>query len=146
MFELVLANYYISVISARWLRIETRLPVSFKHLVLPPHFLDLQALPLSALHNRKFEARYSSTIQTFNKTQPQGFQTLYTPEDVFIGTPTGGGKTTCAEFASLRLWNKRKQPRAVCMTHTRKRWINVRWSGTESSAMCRVAMKLSVSR
>ncbi|KII91381.1 hypothetical protein PLICRDRAFT_135522 [Plicaturopsis crispa FD-325 SS-3] len=122
MFEPVPPNYYISIVSDRWLHAETRLPISFKHLILPEKFppptplLDLQALPLSALHNKDFESIYSSTIQTFNKIQTQVFQALYTSdENVFIGAPTGSGKTICAEFALLRLWSKREQPRAVCI-------------------------------
>ncbi|OBZ77999.1 putative U5 small nuclear ribonucleoprotein helicase [Grifola frondosa] len=122
MFEPVPPNYYISIISDRWLHAETRLPISFKHLILPEKFppptplLDLQALPLSALHNKEFESIYSSTIQTFNKIQTQVFQALYTTdENVFIGAPTGSGKTICAEFALLRLWSKREQQRAVCI-------------------------------
>ncbi|KAK0203464.1 putative RNA helicase [Desarmillaria ectypa] len=122
MFEPVPPNYYISIISDRWLHSETRLPISFKHLILPEKFptptplLDLQPLPLSALHNKEFEKIYASTIETFNKIQTQVFQALYTSdENVFIGAPTGSGKTVCAEFALLRLWSKREQPRAVCI-------------------------------
>ncbi|SJK98702.1 probable ATP dependent RNA helicase [Armillaria ostoyae] len=122
MFEPVPPNYYISIISDRWLHSETRLPISFKHLILPEKFptptplLDLQPLPLSALHNKEFEKLYASTIETFNKIQTQVFQALYTSdENVFIGAPTGSGKTVCAEFALLRLWSKREQPRAVCI-------------------------------
>ncbi|THG98887.1 hypothetical protein EW026_g3361 [Hermanssonia centrifuga] len=122
MFEPVPPNYYISVISDRWLHAETRLPISFKHLILPEKFpaptplLDLQPLPLSALHNKEYESIYSSTLQTFNKIQTQVFQALYTTDDnVFVGAPTGSGKTICAEFALLRLWSKRDQPRAVCI-------------------------------
>ncbi|KIP11835.1 hypothetical protein PHLGIDRAFT_124513 [Phlebiopsis gigantea 11061_1 CR5-6] len=122
MFEPVPPNYYISVVSDRWLHAETRLPISFKHLILPEKFpaptplLDLQQLPLSALHNREFENIYSSGIKTFNKIQTQVFQALYTTDDnIFIGAPTGSGKTVCAEFALLRLWSKREQPRAVCI-------------------------------
>ncbi|KAH9059761.1 putative RNA helicase [Lactarius vividus] len=122
MFEPVPPNYYISVIADRWLHAETRLPISFKHLILPEKFpqptalLDLQPLPLSALHNKEFEAIYSSTLKTFNKIQTQVFQALYTSdENVFIGAPTGSGKTICAEFALLRLWSKAEQPRAVCI-------------------------------
>ncbi|PFH47664.1 hypothetical protein AMATHDRAFT_77103 [Amanita thiersii Skay4041] len=122
MFEPVPPNYYISIISDRWLHAETRLPISFKHLILPEKFpaptplLDLQPLPIPALHNKEFETIYSNTIQTFNKIQTQVFQALYTTdENVFIGAPTGSGKTICAEFALLRLWSKREQPRAVCI-------------------------------
>lgn len=122
MFEPVPPNYYIYVVSDRWLHAETRLPISFKHLILPEKFppptplLDLQPLPLPALHNKEFESIYSSTIHEFNKIQTQVFQALYTTDDnVFIGAPTGSGKTICAEFALLRLWSKREQPRAVCI-------------------------------
>lgn len=122
MFEPVPPNYYVSVVSERWLHSETRLPISFKHLILPAKFppptslLDLQPLPLSALHNKEFESIYSSTIKNFNKIQTQVFQALYTTDDnVFIGAPTGSGKTICAEFALLRLWSKRDPPRAVCI-------------------------------
>ncbi|KAI0731785.1 Sec63-domain-containing protein [Fomitopsis betulina] len=122
MFEPVPPNYYISIVSDRWLHAETRLPILFKHLILPEKFppptplLDLQPLPLSALHNREFESIYSSTIQTFNKIQTQVFQALYTTdENVFVGAPTGSGKTVCAEFALLKLWSKREQQRAVCI-------------------------------
>ncbi|KAG8216298.1 putative RNA helicase [Butyriboletus roseoflavus] len=122
MFEPVPPNYYISVVSDRWLHAETRLPISFKHLILPEKFppptplLDLQPLPLSALHNKEYEAIYSNTIQTFNKIQTQVFQALYTSdENVFVGAPTGSGKTICAEFALLKLWNKKDNSRAVCV-------------------------------
>ncbi|KAL0064659.1 Pre-mRNA-splicing helicase BRR2 [Marasmius tenuissimus] len=109
MFEPVPPNYYISVISDRWLHAETRLPISFKHLILPEKFppptplLDLQSLPTSALHNKHFEKIYSSSITNFNKIQTQ---------NVFIGAPTGSGKTICAEFALLRLWSKPQAARA----------------------------------
>ena len=123
MFEPVLLNYYISVVLDHWLHVETRLPISFKHLILPEKFppptplLDLQALPLSALHNKEFEGIYSSTIQTFNKIQTQVFQAFNqtSNKNVFIGAPTGGGKTICAEFALLPLWSKCEQPWAVCI-------------------------------
>ncbi|BGP06391.1 Pre-mRNA-splicing helicase BRR2 [Rhodotorula toruloides] len=114
-------NYFISVVSDRWLHAETRLPLSFKHLILPEKFpppttlLDLQPLPVSALHNREFQALYSD-IEAFNKIQTQVFQALYTANDnVFVGAPTGSGKTICAEFALLRLWSQAEPRRAVCI-------------------------------
>ena len=122
MFEPVPPNYFISIISDRWLNSETRVPVSFKHLILPEKFpppttlLELQHLPITALHNKEFEAIYSSTIKTFNKIQTQVFQPLYTTDDnVFIGAPTGSGKTICAEFALMRLWSQPQSKRAVCI-------------------------------
>ncbi|GAA6043916.1 hypothetical protein JCM8097_004108 [Rhodosporidiobolus ruineniae] len=115
-------NYFISVVSDRWLHSETRLPLSFKHLILPEKFpppttlLDLQPLPVSALHNKEFEALYSDSLDAFNKIQTQVFQALYTSNDnVFVGAPTGSGKTICAEFALLRLWSQPEPARAVCI-------------------------------
>ena len=113
-------NYYISVISDRWLQSETRLPISFQHLIRPEPFpahtalLDLQPQPVSALHNSAFESLYP--FESFNKIQTQAFQALFTTDDnVFVGAPTGSGKTICAEFALLRLWTKQDPPRAVCI-------------------------------
>ena len=118
--EPVPPNYYISVISDRWLQAETRLPISFQHLIrpepFPPHtsLLDLQPLPKTALHNASFEALYP--FDNFNKIQTQVFQALFTTDDnVFVGAPAGSGKTICAEFALLRLWLKKDPPRAVCI-------------------------------
>ncbi|WWD21866.1 hypothetical protein CI109_106354 [Kwoniella shandongensis] len=118
--EPVPPNYYLSVISDRWLQSETKLPISFQHLIrpepFPPHtpLLELQPLPITALHNKQFEKLYP--FDNFNKIQTQVFQALFTTDDnVFIGAPTGSGKTICAEFALLRLWSKRDPPRAVCI-------------------------------
>ncbi len=127
MFEPTPPNYYISVISDRWLHGETRLPISFKHLILPKRFpklttlLDLQPLPW---HNKEFEALYADSIQTFNKIQTQVFQALYTSDDnIFIGAPTMSGKMICAESALLRLWNKRDR-HALSALNLIRRWWN----------------------
>ncbi|KIK19117.1 hypothetical protein PISMIDRAFT_108281 [Pisolithus microcarpus 441] len=115
-------NYYISVVSDRWLHAETCLLISFKHLILPEKFplltllLNLQPLPLSALHNKEFENIYSASIKTFNKIQIQVFQALHiSDKNVFIGAPTGSRKTVCAKFAMLRLWSKRDGSCVVCI-------------------------------
>ncbi|RUS18546.1 Sec63 Brl domain-containing protein [Endogone sp. FLAS-F59071] len=117
LFEPLPPNYFVTVLSDRWLHAETRLPVSFKHLILPekypPHteLHDLQPLPVSALRNPQYEAIYSNWIDSFNPIQTQVFNTLYsTDENVFVGAPTGSGKTICAEFALLRLWSKSGKP------------------------------------
>lgn len=119
LFEPLPPNYFVSVVSDRWLHAETRIPISFKHLILPekypPHteLLDLQPLPVSALRNKQYEAIYSG-IRQFNPIQTQVFNTLYTTDDnVFVGAPTGSGKTICAEFALLRLWTINTKARCV---------------------------------
>ncbi|KAK3330391.1 Sec63 Brl domain-containing protein [Apodospora peruviana] len=112
-------NYFISVISDRWMHSETRLPVSFRKLILPERFpphtelLDLQPLPVAALKAKDFAALYPDW-QQFNKVQTQTFNTLYnTDNNVLIAAPTGNGKTVCAEFALLRHWAKGDSGRAV---------------------------------
>lgn len=48
--------------------------------------------------------------------QTQVFQALYNSSDnAFVGAPTGSGKTICAEFALLRLWNQPVDSRCVCI-------------------------------
>ncbi|KAH8676320.1 Sec63 Brl domain-containing protein [Xylariales sp. PMI_506] len=112
-------NYFISVISDRWMHSETRLPISFQKLILPEKFpphtqlLDLQPLPVAALKAKDYAKVYEGWSY-FNKIQTQTFNSLYTTEDnVFVGAPTGSGKTVCAEFAILRHWSKPEYGRAV---------------------------------
>uniref|UniRef100_A0A671PW09 Activating signal cointegrator 1 complex subunit 3 n=1 Tax=Sinocyclocheilus anshuiensis TaxID=1608454 RepID=A0A671PW09_9TELE len=106
-FEPLPPQYFIRIASDRWLSCETQLPVSFRHLILPEKYppptelLDLQPLPVSALRNAAFENLYQN-FPFFNPIQTQG--TLYNSDDnVFVGAPTGSGKTICAEFAILRM-------------------------------------------
>lgn len=112
-------NYFISVVSDRWMHSETRIAVSFQKLILPEKFpphtelLDLQPLPASALKVKEFVALYPQWDR-FNKVQTQTFNSLYsTDNNVFIGAPTGSGKTVCAEFALLRHWSQSEPGRAV---------------------------------
>ncbi|KAI8916143.1 Sec63 Brl domain-containing protein [Gorgonomyces haynaldii] len=118
LYEPLAPNYFISLISDRWLHAETRLPVSFKHLILPekypPHteLLDLEPLPVTGLKRREFESLYD--FQTFNPIQTQTYHSLFaTDENTLICAPVGSGKTVCAEFALLRLWTK--DPKARCV-------------------------------
>ncbi|RYP56558.1 hypothetical protein DL771_011877 [Monosporascus sp. 5C6A] len=112
-------NYFISVVSDRWMHSETRLPISFQKLILPEKFpphtqlLDLQPLSVSALKSKDYSSLYEGWTY-FNKVQTQTFNSLYSTDDnVFVGAPTGSGKTVCAEFALLRHWSKPEIGRAV---------------------------------
>ena len=112
-------NYFITLLSDRWLQSETKIAVSFDKLVLPEKFpahtplLDLQPLLVSALKEQEFQDLYPK-LERFNKVQTQVFSSLFsTNNNVFIGAPTGAGKTICAEFALLRHWSSQAKGRAV---------------------------------
>ncbi|XP_011044153.1 PREDICTED: U5 small nuclear ribonucleoprotein 200 kDa helicase-like [Populus euphratica] len=110
-------QYFIRVVSDKWLGSQTVLPVSFRHLILPEKYppptelLDLQPLPVTALRNPSYEALYQN-FKHFNPVQTQVFTVLYNTDDnVLVAAPTASGKTTCAEFAILR--NHQKGPECV---------------------------------
>ncbi|XP_039910301.1 U5 small nuclear ribonucleoprotein 200 kDa helicase-like, partial [Hirundo rustica] len=122
-FEPLPPQYFIRVVSDRWLSCETQLPVSFRHLILPEKYppptelLDLQPLPVSALRNSAFESLYQDKFPFFNPIQTQVFNTVYNSDDnVFVGAPTGSGKTICAEFAILRMLLQNAEGRCVYIT------------------------------
>ncbi|XP_047332165.1 DExH-box ATP-dependent RNA helicase DExH12-like [Impatiens glandulifera] len=101
-------QYFIKIVSDRWLGSQSVLPVSFRHLILPEKYppptelLDLQPLPVTALRNPSYEGLYHE-FKHFNPVQTQVFTVLYNTDDnVLVAAPTGSGKTICAEFAILR--------------------------------------------
>ncbi|CAG9768745.1 unnamed protein product [Ceutorhynchus assimilis] len=119
-FEPLAPHYFLRIVSDRWIGAETQLPVSFKHLILPEknfpptELLDLQPLPITALRNEKYEALYNDKFPQFNPIQTQVFNSVYNgDENIFIGAPTGSGKTTIAEFAILRLFDRNPEGRCV---------------------------------
>lgn len=112
-------QYFIKVISDRWLHAESVLPVSFRHLILPQKYppptelLDLRPLPVSALGNKAFERLFKS-FGHFNPIQTQTFSAIYEGEEsVLVCAPTGSGKTVCAEFALLRLFATNPEGKCV---------------------------------
>lgn len=116
-------QYFIRVVSNRWLASETQLPVSFRHLILPEKYipptelLDLQPLPITALRNPTYESLYNTKFDFFNPIQTQVFNALYNTDDnVFLGAPTGSGKTICAEFAILKQFNVNPDAKIVYVT------------------------------
>ncbi|KAK5654988.1 hypothetical protein OQA88_6747 [Cercophora sp. LCS_1] len=127
-------NYFISVISDRWMHSETRLAVPFQKLILPERFpphtelLDLQPLPVAALKAKDFAALYPDW-QQFNKIQTQTFNSLFsTDNNVLVASPTGSGKTVCAEFALLRHWAKPDAGRAVYIAPFQE-LVDIRYQG-----------------
>jgi pre-mRNA-splicing helicase BRR2 len=120
LFEPMSPQYFVRIVSDRWLGSETQLPISFRHLLLPEknapptELLDLQPLPVSAFREPAFERLYARQQRYFNPIQTQVFNTLFgTDDNAFIGAPAGSGKTVCAEFAILRMI--KQQPRGRCV-------------------------------
>ena len=72
-FEPLPPQYFIRVISDRWIASETVLPVSFRHLILPEknppptELLDLKPLPMSALRNKQYK---DLTLTTTSLSEP----------------------------------------------------------------------------
>lgn len=68
-------QYFVHVVSDRWLNCEATSAISFKHLILPEHYpphtklLELQPLPIMALNNEDYINLYSFTH--FNPIQTQ---------------------------------------------------------------------------
>ncbi|CCF57836.1 hypothetical protein KAFR_0D01890 [Kazachstania africana CBS 2517] len=94
----------IKVVSDTWIGCENTNVVSFQHLIRPYNetlqtkLERLRPLPVSALHNPLVESIYP--FKYFNPMQTMVFHTLYnTSENVFVGSPTGSGKTVVAELA-----------------------------------------------
>lgn len=114
-------QYFIKVVSDRWINSETTLPVSFRHLLLPEKYpahtelLDLQPLPISALQNAEYQALYrNSGFTYFNAIQTQVFNSLYKSNaNAFVGAATGSGKTICAEFALFKAFQENPAGRCV---------------------------------
>ena len=113
------SQYFVRMVSDSWVGAEYLLPVSMESIVIPggkrpeTDLQDLTPLPTTALQNDKYEELYSK-FDTFNPIQTQLFHVLYhTDNPVFLGAPTGSGKTIVAELAILRM--KRQDPKAICV-------------------------------
>jgi len=108
-FEPLPPQYFVHAVSDRWLGAECIVPISFQHLILPhqhpPHteLLDLQPLPVTALHNKQFENLFK--FSHFNPIQTQVFHTMYhTDHNALVGAPTGSGKTIAGELAMMKVF------------------------------------------
>ncbi|KAG9255114.1 Sec63 Brl domain-containing protein [Emericellopsis atlantica] len=112
-------NYFVTIVSDRWMHAETKLAVPFHKLLLPEKFpphtelLRMQPVAVDDLKIESYTKLYPDW-QEFNRIQTQTFNSLYKSDNnVFVGAPTGSGKTVCAEFALLRHWTKPDSGRAV---------------------------------
>lgn len=101
--------YCIRLYSDRWMGCREDFMFSIGHLHLPEdtdmttNLLPLDPLPVTVIPE-KYACLYKNFTQ-FNPIQTQIFHTLfYTNENVFLGAPTGSGKTISAEMAVLRVF------------------------------------------
>ncbi|SCU79563.1 LADA_0B01552g1_1 [Lachancea dasiensis] len=99
------------VVSDVWIGSESSQVISFQHLIRPHNetlqtkLQRLRPLPVTALQNRLLEEIYP--FNYFNPMQTMTFHTLYnTNDNVFVGSPTGSGKTVVAELA---MWHALKE-------------------------------------
>jgi len=113
-------NYFVRVVSDRWLHSECVIPVSFKNLILPSklplptQLLDLQPLPITALPNKGIQSLYTPLFKYFNPIQTQSYNSLFeTDANALVCAPTGSGKTICGEFAILRALSKDSKSKMV---------------------------------
>ena len=114
-------QYFVRVISDKWLGAETCLPISFRHLILPQksapptELLDLQPLPVTGFRNKDYETIYKG-VKAFNPIQTQVFTQLFTSaENAVVCAPIGSGLDVCAEFAILEAISRVGLPDVKCV-------------------------------
>jgi hypothetical protein len=112
-------KYILRVVSDSWIGVEMVYPISLEATRIPKQInintdlLDLTPLPTTALQDDKYEQLFDR-IETFNPVQTQLFHVLYhTDHPVFLGAPTGSGKTVVGELAILRM--KRRYRDGICI-------------------------------
>lgn len=103
----------VRAVSDVWIGAENSTAVSFKHLIKPHNdtvktqLLKLHPLPITALHSDIIENIYKPKFSYFNPMQTMTFHTLYNSNSsVFVGSPTGSGKTVVAELAIWHAFNE----------------------------------------
>lgn len=115
--EPVPPQYFVRLVSDRWLGCETLLPISFRYLLLPARevgpieLLDLQPVDIGAAAGAAHKAWAAmwraAGISSLNAVQTQTFASLVRSSDsVLVCAPAGSGKTLLAELAILRAWTK----------------------------------------
>ncbi|EAN79402.1 ATP-dependent RNA helicase, putative [Trypanosoma brucei brucei TREU927] len=103
--------YSVRLYSDRWLGSQEEYSFSIGHLHLPDDSQKTTPLlPLAPLRREVIPEKYHTIYESFrefNPVQTQVFHAMYhTDSSIFLGAPTGSGKTIAAEMSILRLFEK----------------------------------------
>ncbi|AAS54603.1 AGR113Wp [Eremothecium gossypii ATCC 10895] len=105
-------NYFISLISDKWLHCDNKVPVVLTDIHLPRKFPPHTRIEeRNLIETSELDPTFSGLFpfKVFNKFQTHVFNALYhTDENVFIGACKGSGKTAMAELALLSHWRDGK--------------------------------------
>lgn len=118
LFETEQPNYFISVISEKWLHCGVREPIMLTHLNPPAKFpastlLDPENKLVSVKDLGVEEFIKVFSFDYFNKFQSDAFDAVYnTDRNVLFNTSKGNGKTVIGELALLNHW-KNERGRAI---------------------------------
>jgi pre-mRNA-splicing helicase BRR2 len=113
-------QYFVRVVSDRWLGARSTIPISFRKLLLPERYapptelLDLRPRAITDVGNERYLKFFEGRFDYFNPIQTQAFNSLYkSDKNVLLAAPTGSGKTVCAELAILRMLSQRSNGKCV---------------------------------
>jgi pre-mRNA-splicing helicase BRR2 len=118
MFEPTPPQYFIHVISDRWMHSKTSVPIVFRNQMVlpslnppPTEILDLHPVHITDNSSNSIDSRHRILLSSshpdwngkLNALQTQVLPSLYeTDQNVLICSPPGSGKLGCSEFAVLR--------------------------------------------
>lgn len=131
-------QYFVRVVSDRWLSSEVTMPVSFRQLIMPrktPPYtdvLDLRPISSDALENEEYKQLFGDGENKFwfNPLQTQTFQALYRGDgNVLVAASAGNSRIVCAELAILRTLSNNADAKIVYISPhedlcaaTKRRW------------------------
>jgi activating signal cointegrator complex subunit 3 len=135
-------QYILKAMNDTWIGSSQAETVSFHDILLPqkepvhPELLPLQPIPTTALRNPRAIELFKRFTH-FNPVQTQAFHTLYhTDYNVFLGAPTGSGKTVICELAILRALSTQPNRKIIYIAPmkalVRERYLD--WSSQKSFA------------
>lgn len=105
-------QYFIKVVSDKWLQCNTQIPISFKNLILPAKFMptvelhDLKHIPKDHLGDERVKKLLSRfKVSQLNSIQTQIYDTVFNTFDSYmLCAPGNSGKTLAAILSVARLF------------------------------------------